>query len=292
MEKVVITVIVAFYNSKLFMTETIGSVLTQTYTLWQLILVDDGSTDGSSELAKKYVKDYPGKIIYIEHKGHENKGLSASRNLGLKHAEGNVISFLDADDVWLPEYLEMQIKLLEDKKVSMVCEATLYWHDWNDIHKKNDKVSVGTKENEIYDPPQLAINLYPLGVGAAPCMCGIIVRKEVLLKHGGFEEAFSSMYEDQVFLSKIYLHEPVFISSNCNNLYRQRSDSMMNISHQKGEYYSIRKKFLLWYKDFYLKSSVNNEQIHQLIRKAWKLYQVSLFVKFKSLIKRILSKFT
>ncbi len=104
-----ISIITCFYNVENFIEQTIRSVLKQQYTHWELLLIDDGSRDSSTAIAKKYAEKYPEKIFYYEHEAHTNKGLSYSRNVAIEKADGTFISFLDADDVWLPNYLSHQV---------------------------------------------------------------------------------------------------------------------------------------------------------------------------------------
>ena len=75
-----VSVVLCFYNEKLFLGEAIQSVLSQEYRKWELILVDDGSSDESTDIAKAYAAQYPDRIFYVDHAYHQNKGLSASRN--------------------------------------------------------------------------------------------------------------------------------------------------------------------------------------------------------------------
>ena len=110
-----VSVITIFYNANKFLEEAIQSVLSQTYVDWELLLVDDGSTDNSPGIAQKYAQINPQKVFYLEHPGHKNCGMSATRNLGLRRAQGEYIAFLDADDVWLPKKLEQQSKILDQK---------------------------------------------------------------------------------------------------------------------------------------------------------------------------------
>ena len=91
-----VSVITPVFNVESFLRETIASVLNQQYTNWELILIDDGSTDGSAEIAKSYSSKFPGKIFYYEHEDHVNRGASPSRNLGLAKVKGELISFLDS----------------------------------------------------------------------------------------------------------------------------------------------------------------------------------------------------
>ena len=100
-------------------------------------LVDDGSTDGSTGIALDYVSKYPGKIFYLQHANHANRGAAASRNLGVTKASGEFIAFLDSDDLYLPDRLRLQIQfLLEHPEVSVVCEGSKYWYSWADEQKK------------------------------------------------------------------------------------------------------------------------------------------------------------
>src|ERR671932_218944 len=107
-----VSVITIFLDAEKFIREAVESVLGQTYKDWELLLVDDGSTDGSTQIALEYTEQYPGKIRYLEHPGHQNRGMSASRNLGLSHSEGRYVAFLDADDVWVAHKLEQQVTIL------------------------------------------------------------------------------------------------------------------------------------------------------------------------------------
>src|SRR5688572_12435956 len=105
-----VSIIIIFLNAADFLREAIESVLTQTYENWELLLVDDGSSDGSTAIASGYVTQYPEKLRSLEHPNHDNFGMSASRNLGIRHAKGQYIAFLDADDVWMSDKLAHQIK--------------------------------------------------------------------------------------------------------------------------------------------------------------------------------------
>jgi glycosyltransferase involved in cell wall biosynthesis len=101
-----ISVIIPTYNHGQFIEEAVESVLAQTYKNFEVIVVDDGSTDNTREILKKYERG----ITYIF---QNNKGVSSARNHGLSIAKGEVIAFLDSDDVWLPEKLSSQLKIMQ-----------------------------------------------------------------------------------------------------------------------------------------------------------------------------------
>src|SRR5438105_10809941 len=124
-----VSVVIIFLNGGKYLQEAIESVLAQTYTNWELLLVDDGSTDASTGIAKDYQQRDPGRVQYLEHSGHENRGMSASRNLGIGRASGALIALLDADDVWLPDKLAQQVAIMQrHPEVGLLANPALYWY--------------------------------------------------------------------------------------------------------------------------------------------------------------------
>jgi len=278
--KPLVSVVIPFFNSEKFLSESIESVLRQEYENWELLLIDDGSTDKGIQIALSYVAKQPNKIFYFDHAGHRNKGLSATRNAGIRKAKGEYVAFIDSDDVWLPGFLANQVALILKHDVSMVIEATEYWYDWQPTNKKNNIVRIGVVNDHAYDPPQLMLDLYPLGRGTSPCTCAFLIKRDVLTKFNGFEEAFKGMYEDQVFFSKILMEERVFVSSSCNNRYRIRPDSMMRESYKNKAYHQIRKQYLLWFKGYLRQRKIKHHRINKLMRIALLPYRYPLLHKF------------
>lgn len=266
-------------------------VLKQVYTNWEIILVDDGSTDKSTSIAQDYASKFPDQIFYLEHTGHVNKAAAATRNLGVAESRGELIALLDADDIWLPNKLEEQVEIFSRfSEVSMVCEASLYWYSWNSDKLKDEIVQIGESAG-IYKPGQLAVQLYPLANGQAPCPSGIMIKSSILKKHKGFEESFVGkyqVYEDQAFLSKIYLNEYVYISPACNNYYRQRSNSVMDATRALGHYHIARKFYLDWLKCYLKENKIKNMSVNFLLWKASLSYTNPIFYK---IISRINSTF-
>lgn len=99
-----VSVILPTYNCANFLTDSITSVLSQTYSSYEIIVVDDGSTDNTKEVLNPFMQ----RIKYICH--HQNKGAPGARNTGIQSAQGKYIAFLDADDIWLPEKLHISIE--------------------------------------------------------------------------------------------------------------------------------------------------------------------------------------
>lgn len=111
MEKPIVSVIMAAYNAEATIGEAIKSVISQTYTNWELIVVDDDSIDATRDIVQQ-ICEYESRIKYI--KNSHNEGVSCSRKKALQHAEGQWIAILDSDDLWKPEKLARQ--MLEQKK--------------------------------------------------------------------------------------------------------------------------------------------------------------------------------
>ena len=263
-----VSVITCFLNLGNYLQECVDSVLAQTTDNWELILIDDGSTDSSRDIALAFSQKYPGKIIYLEHEGHINKGPSLSRNYGIQTARGEWIAFLDGDDIWLPDYLTNQLMLVDQHPAAAVFfEATLYWYSYLNNGIEDKVIQVGVPANRLYPPMKLISELYPFTESAAPCICGMLVKREALLKNGGFEESFRGLYGDQVMLCKLYLHHSIYVSSNCNNWYRQRAGSLVLTHRYNKGYYKARASYLYWLKDYLQKENINNEEINRKLRK-------------------------
>ncbi|WP_210465975.1 glycosyltransferase family 2 protein [Rufibacter roseolus] len=289
-----VSVIIAFLNEERFLPQAIESVLRQEYTHWELLLIDDGSTDRSTGIAKDFASRYPGKVFYLEHEGHGNKGLSASRNFGLGKAQGQYIAILDADDVWLPGKLANQVAIFrQHPEVAMVAEGSVYWYDWADPQKENVTILVGALQDQVYPALKLMEHLYPLGTGAAPVPSGLIIEKAAFQKLGGFEDSFRKefgLYEDQAFLSKLYLNEQVYVSSACNNLYRQRPESIVSSVHADGKYHAVRNYFLLWLQEYLQKENITDKTTHSLLQRALFPYKYPRLHLLSSKLLRKLSR--
>ncbi|TDN39606.1 glycosyltransferase family 2 protein [Hymenobacter sp. UV11] len=290
-----VTVVIAFLNEERFLTEAVESVLKQTYSHWELMLVDDGSTDQSTVLAQSYAKLLPDRIHYCEHEGHCNKGLSASRNHGIRKGNGHLIALLDADDVWLPDKLTRQVAVFRNHPViALVAEASLYWYSWSLSEKADRAIPVGVPADRAYVPPQLLFAMYPLGSHSAPCPSGLMFNREAFVAVGGFEESFADnyqLYEDQAFLSKIYLRKFVYISSDCNNLYRQRQGSIVQSVKENGHYDDVRGYFLQWFLTYLKQEGVANKKLIKLVRQCLLPYHHPIIYRFlKVPLDRALSK--
>jgi glycosyltransferase involved in cell wall biosynthesis len=243
-----ISVIIIFLNAGRFIKEAIESILAQDFSDFEILLVDDGSTDASSAIARTYVENRPKQIFYLEHDQHQNRGMSASRNLGIRFARGSYITFCDADDSWPPKKLSQQMEVFaRHPEVGMVCGAAKYWRSWD--NGEDEIVRCGHIQDTPINPPEACLEVYPLGNSAA-AFNSLLVRREIVAKVGGFEDAFTGLYDDQAFICKVYLEAVVYFSSLVWLNYRQHAESSVSVAHGRRFYHAKRRFFLEWFKRY------------------------------------------
>jgi len=115
-----VSAIITTYNRRAFVQEAVDSVLAQSYDDWELIVVDDGSTDGTGEALERYGE----KLWYVF---QENRGASSARNRGLELARGEFVAFLDSDDLWLPRKLQVQVACMDGHPDCRICYTDEIW---------------------------------------------------------------------------------------------------------------------------------------------------------------------
>jgi glycosyltransferase involved in cell wall biosynthesis len=285
-----VTVITIFFNGEKFIEEAIESVFFQTYENWELLLVDDGSIDRSTEIAFRYAQQYPAKVRYLEHEAHQNRGMSATRNLGIRHAKGKYIALLDADDVWLPHKLEQQVAIMESQpEAAMVYGATQWWYSWtgNPEDIQRDFVrQLDVQLNSLIEPPIL-LNLLLQRKATSPCTCSILMRREAIEDIGGFEESFRGMYEDQAFYAKLFLRAPVFVASSCWDKYRRHPDSCYSLAKNTGQSKAARLFFLNWIEKYLSEQDVKDTEIWKVIHKELWPYRHPILQRLSSHVQHL-----
>ncbi|HVX29431.1 MAG TPA: glycosyltransferase family A protein [Nitrolancea sp.] len=262
-----VSVIIIFWNAEPFLTEAVASVVAQTHPHWELLLVDDGSTDGSTEIAKQLVVNDPERMRYLEHPGHANRGMSASRNLGIAHAQGTYLAFLDADDVWFPQALAEQVEILRaEPAAGMVYGPIEWWHSWTGRPEDCEKDYVerlGVPANTLIPPPRL-LPLFLRDRAAVPS--GLMVRRDLAERVGGFEDDFRGEYEDQVFCAKVCLNASVYASARCWYRYRQHPNSAVAGGMRSGATHAARLAFLNWLADYLTSNDITDAGVWRALR--------------------------
>jgi glycosyltransferase involved in cell wall biosynthesis len=251
-----ISVVMIFYNAERFIEESIDSVLGQSFSEWELLLVDDGSDDGSTSIARRYATERPHEIKYFEHDGHQNLGMSHSRNLGIENARGEYIAFLDADDLYTPDALRHRLSLMNRfPDAAMVYGPAMHWWNWqSEAARPNRYRKLGAEPGIIHEPPTL-VHRYLTLSAETPGTCSVLLRRTAALSVGGFEASFRGMFEDQVFFYKVALEFPIVLDDRCTDWYRQHAASETQRALANGTYSGTRpsesqRQFLCWLSNY------------------------------------------
>jgi glycosyltransferase involved in cell wall biosynthesis len=272
-----VSIVTPFLNARRFLAEAIESVLAQTYDRWELLLVDDGSTDDSASIAQRYTAAHPHKVRHLAHAGRLNMGASASRNLGIRHATGEYLAFLDADDVYLPRKLEQQVPLLDaHPRAGMLYAATEYWYSWSgradDAARDCVWRTYGVEPNRLIEPPRMLVTFLQDG-GTVPCIGSVLARREAVQSVGAWEESFRYICTDQAFHAKLCLTFPVFIADGCWDRYRQHEDSSCHTVARAGQSDLAFETYLTWLESYLTRATVVDPAVWCALRKALRPYR-------------------
>jgi glycosyltransferase involved in cell wall biosynthesis len=181
-----VSVIIPAFNASKYIVDTIESVLSQSFTDFELIIVDDGSTDGQFDLIFPFcLRDMRVKCIY-----QKNTGVSTSRNTGFNHSSGKYIAFLDADDIWLPNNLTAKLEKFENGNFGLV-------HSDGYLIDEHSEVKPGLMSGcEGY----LLKDMLEWKRTQIPGPSSILVKREVLFSAGLFDPGLSTSADHDFFL--------------------------------------------------------------------------------------------
>lgn len=274
-DRPLVSCVIIFLNGEDFIEEAINSIRAQTWTNWELVLVDDGSTDGATRIAQEFARAYPEQITYIEHEGHRNLGMSASRNAGIARTRGKYLAFLDADDVWLPERLETHLRVLEaNPDVAMVMGPTVLWSSWDRANVPYRRpwlaadipTDLGLPVGQALDAPIVAIGFLESHGGNVPGICSLLVRRDAVLSVGGFDPDFRTLYEDQVFFFKICLNFKVIAVDKVLDRYRQHPASACHQADGMNGDALMRPVFLEWLQSYLVENGFTSKRLWRALR--------------------------
>lgn len=269
-----VTAIVIFLDEERFLPDAVESVLSQTYRDWELLLVDDGSRDGSTDFARRVARQFPQRIRYLEHPGHHNRGMSASRNLGLRHARGRYVAFLDADDVWVPDTLAQQVAILAAyPDAAFVYGPLRVWYSWTgepadqgrDYYYGFGPQGIHPFPDQLVAPPRL-VPLFLEDHFFTPG--GLLAQRAALEAVGGYVESFRGNYEDTAMLVKLCLRFPVYVSSRCWYQYRKHPASWTTRTLERGGLEADESRFLKWVGSYLRAQAIRNREVWRALRRA------------------------
>jgi|APLak6261660231_1056022.scaffolds.fasta_scaffold10261_1 glycosyltransferase involved in cell wall biosynthesis len=182
-----VSIIMPVYNGERYISKAIESVLSQTYQNFELIIVNDGSTDNSKAVIDTYLKDP--RIRYIE---QHNAGVAAARNTAIKKSQGELIGFLDQDDLWLPEKIENQIQYFKNhQNISLVYSDYIVLNELeNSSHRQRDLIP--------FDPSQS--NLISIFTQNRIGVLTVLVKKQCVIDSGLLEEELKGTDDYELWL--------------------------------------------------------------------------------------------
>lgn len=221
-----ISVVIPLYNKELHIKRTIDSILAQKVQDFEIIVIDDGSTDKSAEVVKNFTDT---RIRLIQ---QENAGVSAARNKGIENSKADIIAFLDADDEWTPSFLETVLRLREKYPEAGAYSTAI------DVYKYGRINSV--KYNAI--PPAPWEGLVPryfltVATGTYPvCSSAVCIPKRIFSELGVFQVG-ACWGEDDEFWGRIALHYPIAFSREIGAIYHKEAiNRACNLSYRIEEH--------------------------------------------------------
>jgi glycosyltransferase involved in cell wall biosynthesis len=188
-----VSIIIPMYNSAHTISDTIHSVMAQTYDNYEIILVDDGSTDTTKEV----IRHYDDAVTYVY---QVNGGPSSARNTGIKRAKGDLIAFLDADDVWVPHKLSKQVEMFADNPQLGLCASAC--NNCNSDLEIEELHDICPTSSQRIWKEMLVQNLF-----ATPT---VVVRRECFDKAGLFNESFGFAEDWDMWLRIVSCHTAAY----------------------------------------------------------------------------------
>jgi Glycosyltransferases involved in cell wall biogenesis len=225
-----VSIVVPIYNSASYLPRCLDSILKQTYTNWECILINDGSTDNSSEIAQNYVARDSRFSLYSQ----ENRGLSAARNLGLDHAKGKWLACVDSDDELLPEYLAVLCETGEKNNADLVNGSRLC------VYENGPKVPIIINDTVCY-PKQAQLEYLHHDYLVTIVK---LYRMEIIRKNNLRFNTDVRWAEDYIFTLEFNQHLQCYAAcSQPNYLYHIRANDS---SHLHRQFFSLQEELVLW----------------------------------------------
>jgi glycosyltransferase involved in cell wall biosynthesis len=195
-----ISIVITAFNQEAFLAEAIESIVNQGMTLWECIIIDDGSTDNTARVCREYEQADP-RIRYVH---QPNQGVAAARNHGFRLSRGKYIQFLDGDDFLMPEKLAKQVAYMEAHPEIGV-SYTNHYHFWNDTKQ------YASYDFEVLETYPLKQFLYGHDNGVSLPVHAALIRKDIWSEGElPFVEDYAYRYEDWIFWVRICLRQVRF----------------------------------------------------------------------------------
>ena len=261
-----VSVIIQFLNSERYLAEAIRSVRWQTFTDWELVLVDGGSIDSTLPIARELVRQDPARTRLLEYPGPGRLGIFSSRIWGAREARAPILAHLDSDDEWHPQFLERQYAVHMSsfsERPGMTYSPMVYW--WEDPAQAFDAHVQPMPPSGVHEPPTLTIPLTRAEYEISPGNSGVMVDRQIILEAGELiGTADEGMVEDQFLWSFISLRHPICVQPEPLTRYRQWPGSTCARGIEMGARTETRTRHLTWLAG-YLESEYGGPQRDALL---------------------------
>lgn len=257
-----VSVVMIFLNPGAYLEDAIASVLGQTMGDLELLLVDDGSRDGSDEVIRQWA-ERDRRVVTLAHDGHVNRGMGASRALGVSRARGTWVALLDGDDVWEPHHLERQLAAARrHPQAGIVVSPSLIWRTWR-----------GGGADEVRPLPYPSDTVLPPGAllesttfsGVPIPTCGLMFRRDLTPWDGPAAPSFRGLFEDQTMVSRLTVTAPAVVVGVATSRYRQHLGSAVHRSPGRGGRDPATLRYLTWIESFLAENGQLDDERHARI---------------------------
>ncbi len=264
MPKTMVSIVLPTYNRAYILGDAIKSVLMQTYPYFELLIIDDGSADGTEELVMRYQDE---RIRY--YKFEENAGQAKARNYGIELAEYDYIAFEDSDDIWHPEKLEVQMEAM----CSASPEVGFAYHKIR-YERDDGQVMVFPPESMAFEKKSGNIFAQLMYANLVPCP-SIIAKKSCIAEVGGFDETMDALEDYDLVLKMARNHQALFL----DRILLEAACSAGGVSASPAHFLVASCRLLQKYRQDYLDTNTLNHRIENILKNAEQIGERERFIR-------------
>ncbi|SFO47807.1 Glycosyl transferase family 2 [Algoriphagus ornithinivorans] len=271
-----VSIIIPVYNKAAFVTETLDSALRQNYTNIELILVNDGSTDGSKVILEAYQSKFPDKIILID---QPNGGVSKATNIGVQASKGEYIQFLDADDILSKDKIFRQIKLLENQDFKVM--ASCAWVNFKEVITEFSSLPYNVFQS--FDSG-LDLQLSFWNNQEMMAISSYLTHRKLIEKAGPWDDSLTINQDGEFFMRVLLQASKVLFEPNELVYYRQPGIS--HVSQQKSEkaFTSLLDSYQAY--EWNVLAIEDSFRVRKALKKVYQKFIYDVFPKYPHLIEK------
>lgn len=268
-----VSILIPLYNSESYIAQTIESCINQTYKNVEIIIVDDGSTDKSYEVAKTYESQYPN-ITLLKQK---NAGAPVARNKAFELSKGDYIQYLDADDILDPDKIYKQLVALEEKKKNTIAYSKLGVFN-KTIH---NTIWINNRLKNVYnDSKAFLLDLWASGAGIFTIMW--LTPRELIQNSGGWDETLTKNQDGEFFARVTFLADTVVYVPESISYYRTDNENSISRHVSKKSLQANFDSFETYMNLF--KDEINNSNVRESLALVYSKYMFRVYPEHNNLV--------